>query len=230
MSRDVIKYKADNPAGANIARLGSNKTNSPVRIIKFTQPLTETCKFRKKEKHSQIPNPKSQKMTAQQPQPDVSFLLELSIRDPLPESAANLILSSPPFIPVPNALNLRTLSSPTLLPPNILFRCGSLSHLPTPILSTLSSTYNIKTIFDIRSRKERERDPSPSIDSIETIWIPSTVDIDGVGLSTLDGEAKSKSGRNILTDVKVSDFVEENGQMGYIKIYGNILKTHKDPF
>ena len=33
-----------------------------------------------------------------------------------------------------------------------------------------------------------------------------------------------------MTDVNPSDFIEKNGALGFIKIYGNILGTHRDAF
>jgi protein tyrosine/serine phosphatase len=165
-------------------------------------------------------------MSTVQPQQSLSSLLEVPIQDVLPPDALKLVLSTPPFIPIPHAINLRTISAPPLLPPNIFFRSGSLSHLPAPVLANLASTYNIKTIFDLRSRKEREMGPNPSVEGVEAVWIPSTTDIDGVGVPTLDGEAKRKKGRTVLTDVKIVDFVDKGGETAYVLMYGNVLKTH----
>ena len=74
--------------------------------------------------------------------PDISILLETNIREHLPEDAVRQILASHPFIPIPNILNLRTISHSPHLPPNIVFRSGALSLLPPSDLAPLKDTYN----------------------------------------------------------------------------------------
>jgi len=168
-------------------------------------------------------------MTSQQHLPtgdDLQVLLQTPIRQPLPENVVKEILLSPPFIPVPMALNLRTICSPTLAP-NILYRSGALSHLPPATLSLLKSHHNITTIFDLRSRNEREKSPSPDIEGIETIWIPSTKDIDSGVMVAGSVEGSSKL---LLSDLNPSDFVANEGVDGYIAMYNNILQTHKNAY
>jgi protein tyrosine/serine phosphatase len=167
-------------------------------------------------------------MTTQLPQADIWALLQTSIRDPLPESATKLLVSLPPFLPVPHALNLRTISSPSLLGPNVIFRSGSLSHLSEPVLSALRTNYNITTIFDLRSQKEREKVPSPSIEGIKTTWISSTAHVGRSAGSILDAEAVKE--KNVLTNVKVADFAQKNGKVAFVKMYGNLLFTQKDAY
>jgi protein tyrosine/serine phosphatase len=161
-------------------------------------------------------------MASDQISPELSALLKMTIREPLPEDAVNRILSAPPFLQVPLALNLRTISAPSLAP-GIIYRSGALSHLPPSSLSLLKSDHNITTIFDLRSRNERERSAAPQIDGIETIWVPSTIDIESVvmGAGSVEGQSKPA-----LHDVKPADFVANNGIDGYIAMYGNVLKTH----
>ena len=171
---------------------------------------------------------KGSKMTTQLTQADISALLQTSIREPLPESATALLVSLPPFLPVPHALNLRTISSPSLLEPNVIFRSGSLSHLSEPVLSTLRTNYNITTIFDLRSQKEREKAPSPLIEGVTTNWIPSTPLASNLGGSALDSEAAKQ--KKVLTEVKIADFAEKNGELAFVKMYGNLLFTQKDAY
>src|SRR4051812_34943770 len=116
------------------------------------------------------------------PVTELLALLETPIRDPIPEKTVKEVLANPPFLQVPMGLNLRTISSPTLAP-NIVFRSGNLAHLPPASLELLKSEYNITTIFDLRSRGEREKTPTPQIEGIEAVWVPSTLDIENDVLS-----------------------------------------------
>lgn len=168
-------------------------------------------------------------MAAQQLKYELPALLATSIREPLPEAAVEQYLASPPFIPVPHALNLRTLSSPHLLAPNRIFRSGALGHLPASVLGTLRTTYNITTIYDLRSRREREWNPSPDIEGVETIWIPSTSDISGAALPSGDAEAVEKP-KQVISDTKPADVVEKNGQVVSVKIDQNVLKLYKEAY
>lgn len=154
--------------------------------------------------------------------PDLPALLEISIREPLPEDAVKHILSVPPFLPVPMALNLRTISS-VRLAQGIVFRSGALSHLPPSSLSLLKSDYNINTIFDLRSQNERERSATPPIEGIENIWIPSTIDIDS-GVDPAEDQGLA------LQHIKPTSFVANGGVDGFVAMYENVLETHRDAF
>jgi protein tyrosine/serine phosphatase len=156
---------------------------------------------------------------------DLNTLLEVPIGETLEDSRVKQILASAPFLPIPQALNLRTISAPSLQP-NLVFRSGSLSHLPQSSLIQLSENYNITTIFDLRNRKEREKYPSPEIPGIETIWIPSSADIPvPVGVEAAQGNPKQ-----VLQGISPANFAENNGVDGYLKMYGNVLDTHKPIF
>jgi hypothetical protein len=149
--------------------------------------------------------------------------LATPIQEPLPEATVKEILTSHPFIPIPHVLNLRTISSPPHLPPNLIFRSGALSHLPPTSLALLRETYNITTIFDLRSAAERKISPSPSIPGIKTIWIPSAVDID----ASANGQEHWRTARFNVTH---ADFVENNGEDGFMRMYGAVLETHREPY
>ena len=160
---------------------------------------------------------------------ELPALLETPFLEALPEDQVKAILSSPPFIPIPNAMNLRTLSSPSLTVSNVILRSGSLSHMPAAVLSNLHTTYNITTIYDLRSRGERERNASPVIEGIETVWIPSSSDLDGLGAPSSDEEAAKKT-KPVTTGLKPADFIEKNGEVAFLKMYANILEIHKESY
>ncbi|KAF8859968.1 hypothetical protein BDZ45DRAFT_801212 [Acephala macrosclerotiorum] len=130
-------------------------------------------------------------MSIQQKLSKLSALYEVSVRDALPEAEVSRVLQFHPFIPIPGALNLRTISSPTLKP-GLIFRSGSLSHLSPAVLAPLKTTYGITAIFDLRSRLEREKSPSPEIPGIETVWIPSTADFGPKLLSEDEEEGEER--------------------------------------
>jgi hypothetical protein len=159
---------------------------------------------------------------------DLPSLLQTPISNPLPESDVNLILSSTPFIPIPYVLNLRALTSPSLKP-NLIFRSGDLSHLPPTSLARLRDDCKISTIFDLRGGGERARQPSPDIDGVETIWIPTIRDLSSgdsaVGF-VVDGKPIRK-----LPSIKIpDDFAANEGEDGYVKMYGIVLETHREVY
>ena len=170
-------------------------------------------------------------MASDNPTIDLSKLVGISIREDLPMETVNQVLSNPPFIPVALALNLRTVSSQTLAS-NIVYRSGALSHLPATSLSLLKSALGIVTIFDLRSRGEREKHPSPEVDGIKTVWIPSSIDIEPNAsmLETATTKGVLEKDKLSLQGVELYDFVTNDGEPGYISMYTNILKTHKEPY
>jgi len=152
---------------------------------------------------------------------DLATLLEVPMAEPLEESHVAQILATAPFLPIPQTLNLRRISSPTLRP-DIVFRSGALSHLPPASLYQLHSDYNITHVFDLRNRKERAEVPSPEIQGIETVWIPSSAD------APIVIESAQKPPKQVLQGINPAIFATNNGVDGYLKMYGNILVTHKE--
>jgi hypothetical protein len=78
---------------------------------------------------------------------------------------------------------------------------------------------------------EREM-PAPTLkgfEGVETIWIPSTSDSAGAGVPTGDEKAMKKAKR-VLMNIKPADFVEKNGEVAFVKMYGNVLESHKEAF
>lgn len=154
---------------------------------------------------------------------DLPALLEIPIRDTIDKSQVKQILASAPFLPIPQALNLRSISAPSLNP-GIVYRSGALSHMPAASLAQLRDNYNIATVFDLRSKKEREKYPSPEIQGVETIWIPSGPDV-ALGIGAAEGNPKQ-----VLSGLSPANFAANDGVDGYVKMYGNLLETHKDAF
>jgi protein tyrosine/serine phosphatase len=154
---------------------------------------------------------------------DLPALLEVPLQNPLDESQVKRILSSAPFLPIPQALNMRSISAPSLQP-GIVYRSGTLSHMPASSLTQLKDIYNIATVFDLRSKQEREKYPSPEIQGVETIWIPSSADV-ALGIGAVEGNPKQ-----VLQGLSPANFATNNGVDGYIKMFGNILITQKDAF
>ncbi|KIM96517.1 hypothetical protein OIDMADRAFT_20830 [Oidiodendron maius Zn] len=101
--------------------------------------------------------------------------------------------------------------------------------MPAAILSSLHTTYNITTIYDLRSRGERQRNASPVIEGIETVWIPSCSDLEGLGIPSSDEEAAKKT-KTASMVLKPADFIEKNGEVAFLKMYANILQIHKEPY
>jgi hypothetical protein len=154
---------------------------------------------------------------------DLPTVLEIPMSTTLEESQVTQIITSPPFLPIPHVLNLRSLSAPSLRP-NLIFRSGSLDHLPASSLTPLHSTYNITTIIDLRSAKERAEYPSPSIPGVETLWIPSSADA-AVGIG-----AANVAPKTVLKGIDFGSFVGNGGVDGYVRMYGGILETHKEAY
>jgi len=146
---------------------------------------------------------------------DVRALLRTPISTPLRPEIVKQALSNPPFIPLAGALNLRTISYPPFLKPNLIFRSGALGYLTASSLLELKTEYDIRIIYDLRSANERAKSPSPEIEGVETIWIPADA-----------GEL----GKEVFRDVRPGDFVGDGGREGYLKMYGNILETHTEVF
>jgi hypothetical protein len=59
------------------------------------------------------------------------------------------------------------------------------------------------------------------------IWIPSTSDFAGAGVPTGDEEAMKKAKGVLININKPADFVEKNGEVAFVKMYGNALESHK---
>ena len=145
---------------------------------------------------------------------DLSSILATPIQDHIPPDIVREILSQPPFLPIPGALNIREISVLPIVRKGLLYRSGACGPLTPAGESSLAKQYGIRTIFDLRSLAERNRRPSPNIEGIETRWIPSTTDAKILNLGREDPK----------------DYIEEDGKKGHLKMYTRILESYKDAF
>lgn len=153
--------------------------------------------------------------------PDLISLCSHSVIDPLPPSQVAAYLCKPPFISLPGGMNIRSLTSPTL-PPGRIYRSGALTQVPAPMLSQLLTTYNIRTIYDLRRAAERETAPSPIINGVETVWIPSTTD----GTVYWPDRCGVQRKKEVPRGVPTAAFADGDGVEAWKATYRNILDTH----
>lgn len=147
---------------------------------------------------------------------DLATLLKTPIDQEIPPQALSEILSQPPFLPIPNALNLRTVPLPSSSKITF-YRSGPLHHLTPTDATLLSTTYNITKIYDLRSKREREKVPSAVIGGIETIWTPYAVD---AGLEEPQTEF-------IPFEKFCEGEGEEKGKKAWMQIYKANLRSYR---
>jgi hypothetical protein len=147
---------------------------------------------------------------------DLSSILATPIQSRIPPTVVKEILSQPPFLPIPGTLNIRDISVPPYVHQGLIYRSGVLGHITPAGKSSLAEQYGIRTIFDLRTRAERYRSPIPDLNGVETVWVPSTAD--------------AATGTQVMKHIEPRDFIEEDGKNGFLKMYSNILDSHKDPF
>lgn len=147
---------------------------------------------------------------------DIPSLILQPITAPLEPSVVSAVLSRDPFIPVPNALNLRTISHPPSLRPGLFFRSGFLSHLPLSVLETLKTKHGIATVFDLRRADERARMPAPQIPGIENVWLENPR-----GHARLAEQATE-------SNLDAGAFTEEGGKKGYRTLYAYVMDIYRD--
>lgn len=152
---------------------------------------------------------------------DLISLCSHSIMDPLSPSQVATYLCKAPFISLPGGMNIRSLTSHTL-PPGRIYRSGTLTQIPAPMLSQLLTTYNIRTIYDLRRAAERETAPSPIIDGVETVWIPSTDD----GTVYWPDQRGLQRKKEVPRGVPTAAFADGDGVEAWKATYRNILDTH----
>jgi hypothetical protein len=101
---------------------------------------------------------------------DLNTILQTSINIRIDPETVSSITSQLPFLPVPNALNLRTISAKNLKP-GFIFRSGRLSHLSSEAVEAFTDKYNITTIFDLRSASEVKRRPDPKVEGVKIVLV-----------------------------------------------------------
>ena len=154
---------------------------------------------------------------------EIQALLKTPIQLPLHPSQVQQVLSTLPFIPLPGALNLRTVTSSKLLP-NKLFRSGVLTAWPASSLKELRTQHNIRTVFDLRSASERVKAPSPEIEGIETLWVPH--EDPPVGGNEDDEEIGRNPVKVKVELVPLEAFAVNDGLDASIQRYYNVVKLY----
>ncbi|KAH8730194.1 protein-tyrosine phosphatase-like protein [Phaeosphaeriaceae sp. PMI808] len=119
---------------------------------------------------------------------NLDALLQTDMNTPISPSIIQQILSKPPFIPIPGAVNMRDLgllpSSP--IPPGLIYRSGATHHIDPTELKSLG----VKMIVDLRSEREVLRDADPRIEGIQNVWIEGTKAPSRINLATfIQGES-----------------------------------------
>jgi hypothetical protein len=137
-------------------------------------------------------------------------LVSIPITTVIPQHEVDAIISSPPFVAIPGASNLRDIGKlpGSAIRPNLIYRSGALHSMPPSCLDLLSSQLGVKTIFDLRQDHERKRNPSPEVGGVKTVWL------------------KTEEPQRLMP----SDFVEDGGIVGYLRMYDEILKIYRDNF
>ena len=133
-------------------------------------------------------------------------IVTTKITEPIPQPALSQILSSPPFISLPGSFNARSLPFP--IRSNYAFRSGTLENITTADINSLKS-HNIKHIFDLRSLQETTDHPTPDIDDIEALWVPSS----------WDNETTSES--------RAAQYASDLDKFSIVKMYMDMLSSHK---
>jgi protein tyrosine/serine phosphatase len=133
----------------------------------------------------------------------------IPMKEPIPLLALDKAFHTEPFISIPGTFNLRTLNYPPL-PPNLLYRSGSLSYLTPEGAALLTSQLSIKLILDLRSSRERQTSPAPEIPGVDVKWFPT--------------EREPQP-----TDIK--DFMgDKGGEHGFSKMYIDTLEVNKPSY
>jgi len=81
--------------------------------------------------------------------------------------------------------------------------------MPATSLSLLPSKLGVKTIFDLRQDRERQRNPSPEIDGVKTVWLETPEQ---------------------PQQLRPSDFEEAEGVPGYLNMYDELLKSYRENY
>ena len=144
---------------------------------------------------------------------DLNALVTTPITTPLAAEDLSAILSSPPFVSIPGTFNVRDLSGhcsfPSAVAPKLGYRAGSLERLTLEGQNVIKGL-GIRTIFDLRSLKERDEFPTAEIEGVETIRTPSTLDNE----TTAEAQARK----------------QREGVFSLLNMYMDMLETHSAAF
>ncbi len=132
------------------------------------------------------------------PQYPNNDLLLTDMASPLDPTTVTNILSKPPFIAIPGALNLRDLgllpNSP--IPPGLIYRSGAINGISAKDLASL----NIRMILDLRSLREVLRDPTKAVDGVENVHVEAARVPRAVGMYLQQQFYMASLGKDVLTD------------------------------
>ncbi|KAL1879898.1 hypothetical protein VTK73DRAFT_6710 [Phialemonium thermophilum] len=150
---------------------------------------------------------------------DLRALAETDAVQPLHDDQLRLVLSAPPFVHVPGTYNIRDLGlvpSPRAdadvgqrLRPRFAYRAGALTALTDEGKAALRDKLGVRKVFDLRTVREREHGPAPSLDGIPIVWI----------------ETEEK---DALVDLPT--FREGEGEVGYRRMYLDVLRVYRPNF
>ncbi|KAF4471059.1 tyrosine- phosphatase [Fusarium albosuccineum] len=103
---------------------------------------------------------------------ELEALSATHVRDPIPLESLTPALESPPFIPTRSLINVRDLGAVpgSAIGPGRIFRSGMLDAAAADPDALAWLSANVKTIFDLRSERERAGYPSPEIPGIEFVY------------------------------------------------------------
>lgn len=134
-------------------------------------------------------------------------LLQINMNTPIDPATIKQALSSPPFVNLPGAINIRDLgllpSSP--IPAGLVFRSGALTSISPPDLKQLG----ISMILDLRSEREVHRNPNPEVEGAENVWV---------------------EGSKAPSPIEMEKFVEADGVTAYGEMYVEVLEIYGPAF
>lgn len=105
--------------------------------------------------------------------PTIEDLVKTPVFEVIPADVYGPIIAKAPFVTVPGAFNVRDLAQPNATPPvrgGFLFRSGLLTKITDEGKLTLVRDLGVKTVFDLRSEKEREKLGAPKIEGVDMRW------------------------------------------------------------
>ncbi|KEF52690.1 uncharacterized protein A1O9_11107 [Exophiala aquamarina CBS 119918] len=149
-------------------------------------------------------------------------LIDCGIEEAISTSDLARVLSEKPFVSAPGGFNIRDLAHMPHVRPTLIYRSGTLSGLTPEGKDVLINNLRIRTVFDLRSARERQVFPFPDLTSensaIEVQWCPfdtPPADTDIKHFADLESEGPDSW---------------EGGARGFSKDYLEILQIYKSAF
>ncbi|KAK1654664.1 protein-tyrosine phosphatase-like protein [Colletotrichum phormii] len=128
-------------------------------------------------------------------------------RDQLETLTTRDALSAPPFIPVPELINIRDLGAVpgSGVRPGLVYCCGMLETATQNPQALEWLAANVKHVFDVRTSAEREKHPAPEVKGVANTWLESA---------------------GVHSPPDLDDFVEAGGEVGLRKEYLKVLNLY----